>query len=81
MSPADVVTLPVAMARVGSRSREATHHACGGGTRRPHLRTLVRDVVCGTLNAMGIDVIDLGLSTTPTVELAVLALKADGGLI
>ena len=41
----------------------------------------VRDVVCGTLNAMGIDVIDLGLSTTPTVELAVPELNADGGLI
>ena len=41
----------------------------------------VRDVVCGTLNALGIDVIDLGLSTTPTVELAVPGLKADGGLI
>lgn len=41
----------------------------------------VRDVVCGTLNAMGIDVVDLGLSTTPTVELAVPELNADGGLI
>ncbi len=41
----------------------------------------VRDVVCGTLNAMGIDVIDLGLSTTPTVELAVPGLGAWGGLI
>ena len=27
----------------------------------------VRDVVCGTLNALGLDVVDLGLSTTPTV--------------
>ena len=41
----------------------------------------VRDVVCGTLNASGIDVVDLGLSTTPTVELAVPGLNADGGLI
>lgn len=41
----------------------------------------VRDVVCGTLNALGLDVIDLGLSTTPTVELAVPGLNADGGLI
>lgn len=41
----------------------------------------VRNVVCGTLNALGIDVIDLGLSTTPTVELAVPGLKANGGLI
>ena len=30
---------------------------------------------------MGIDVVDLGLSTTPTVELAVPQLHADGGLI
>ena len=41
----------------------------------------VRDVVCGTLNAMGLDVVDLGLSTTPTVELAVPGLQAQGGII
>lgn len=41
----------------------------------------VRNIVCGTLNAQGIDVVDLGLSTTPTVELAVPGLNADGGLI
>ena len=32
---------------------------------------IVNDLVCATLQALGIDVIDLGLSTTPTVELAV----------
>ena len=41
----------------------------------------VRDVVCGTLNALGMDVVDVGLSTTPTVELAVPGLGADGGII
>ena len=41
----------------------------------------VRDIVCGTLNAMGLDVVDLGLSTTPTVELAVPGLQAQGGII
>ena len=41
----------------------------------------VRDVVCGTLNALGLDVVDLGLSTTPTVELAVPGLQAQGGII
>jgi phosphomannomutase len=35
----------------------------------------------GTLNAAGVHVIDLGLSTTPTVELAVPAEGADGGII
>jgi len=40
-----------------------------------------RDLVISTLTAMGIDVIDLGLSTTPTVELAVKWEKAGGGII
>ena len=35
----------------------------------------------GTLNAAGVDVVDLGLSTTPTVELAVPAEQADGGIL
>ena len=42
---------------------------------------LVSDLVSSTLLALGIDVIDLGLSTTPTVEMAVTALQADGGII
>ena len=37
---------------------------------------LVRNLVVSTLNALGIDVIDLGLSTTPTVEYAVAVEKA-----
>jgi len=42
---------------------------------------MVRDLVCNSLIALGIDVIDLGLSTTPTVEVAVRMEKADGGII
>jgi phosphomannomutase len=42
---------------------------------------MVSDLVAATLNSLGIDVIDLGLSTTPTVELAVPELNADGGII
>ena len=42
---------------------------------------MVRDLVCNTLVALGIDVTDLGLSTTPTVEIAVRMEKADGGII
>lgn len=43
--------------------------------------TMVNSLVCGTLMGMGIDVIDLGLSTTPTVEVAVTSYKAQGGII
>ena len=42
---------------------------------------MVQRLVTGTLMGMGIDVIDLGLSTTPTVEMAVIGEGADGGII
>jgi phosphomannomutase len=42
---------------------------------------MVRDLVVSTLTALGIDVIDLGLSTTPTVEWAVKMENAAGGII
>ncbi len=42
---------------------------------------MVSTLVCSTLQGLGLDVIDLGLSTTPTVEIAVPLEKAGGGII
>ena len=42
---------------------------------------MVKNLVIATLNAMGFDVIDVDYSTTPTVEMAVVFEKADGGII
>ncbi len=42
---------------------------------------MVSGIVTGTLIGLGINVIDLDLSTTPTVEMAVTELKAQGGII
>lgn len=42
---------------------------------------MISGLVVNTLIGLGIDVIDLGLSTTPTVEMAVPDLNADGGII
>ena len=42
---------------------------------------MVQNIVVSTLVAMGIDVINVGLSTTPTVEMAVVFEQADGGII
>ena len=42
---------------------------------------MVRSIVCGTLLGMGFDVVDIGLATTPTTELAVRMSGADGGII
>lgn len=42
---------------------------------------LVSRLVAATLQSLGLDVVDLGLSTTPTVEMAVTAKQAAGGII
>ncbi|MEA1886298.1 MAG: phosphoglucosamine mutase [Bacteroidota bacterium] len=42
---------------------------------------MINKLMTGTLTAMGLDVLDLGLTTTPTVEIAVIAEKAGGGII
>ncbi len=42
---------------------------------------MIHNLVVNTLIGLGIDVVDLGLSTTPTVEVAVPLEKADGGII
>mgnify|MGYP001766376610 CR=1 FL=1 len=42
---------------------------------------MAESIVCGTLMACGIDVVNAGLASTPTVEMAVVFEKADGGII
>ena len=42
---------------------------------------MVEQIVCGTLMGMGFDIVNIGLATTPTTELAVTGEKAAGGII
>jgi len=42
---------------------------------------MVQQIVTSTLVGMGVDVVDTGLATTPTVEMAVVAERAQGGII
>ena len=42
---------------------------------------IINKLACSTLQSLGVNVIDLDLSTTPTVEMAVIQHKADGGII
>ncbi|MCW3101883.1 MAG: glmM [Bacteroidetes bacterium] len=42
---------------------------------------MVNNLVMGTLQGMGVNIVDIGLSTTPTVEIAVPEEQADGGII
>ncbi|MDD4420620.1 MAG: phosphoglucosamine mutase [Bacteroidales bacterium] len=43
--------------------------------------SMVQQIVCGTLISCGIDVINAGLASTPTTEMAVILERADGGII
>lgn len=43
--------------------------------------SMISNIVSATLSGLGIEVVDLGLSTTPTVEMAVTMEKAHGGII
>jgi len=42
---------------------------------------MVRSIVCGTLIGCGVNVVDAGLASTPTTEMAVIFEEADGGII
>ena len=82
LNPLDIVKFTTAYATF--IQRQATHSAnrkivVGRDARISG--EMVRSVVCGTLIGVGYDVIDIGLATTPTTELAVTMTEADGGII
>jgi len=82
LSPLDIVKFTAAYAKIiqaGSSSAKPVKIVIGRDGRISG--EMVRNLVVNTLVALGIDVIDLGLSTTPTVEVAVTMENADGGII
>lgn len=81
MSPADVLRFTCAYAKfIAERAgKERIRMVVGRDARISG--PMVNMLVCGSLISMGVDVIDLGLSTTPTVEMAVTDSEADGGII
>ncbi|NTW25294.1 MAG: phosphoglucosamine mutase [Lentimicrobium sp.] len=80
LSPIDVVKFTSAYAYLLKRESDNRLKVVVGRDARVSGQ-MVNNLVCGTLMGMGIDVVDLGLSTTPTVEMAVKDLGADGGII
>ena len=80
LTPLDIVKFTSAYATWVRRNNPQARHIVVGRDARLS-GEMVRPVVCGTLMGMGFDVTDIGLATTPTTELAVTWLKADGGLI
>lgn len=82
LSPLDIVKFTAAYGKIiqaGSSSAKPVKIVIGRDGRISG--EMVLNLVVNTLVALGIDVVDLGLSTTPTVEVAVTMENADGGII
>ena len=82
LNPLDIVKFVTAYATFIRRSTRngATGRIVVGRDARISGR-MVDSVVCGTLMGMGYDVVNIGLASTPTTELAVSMAGADGGII
>ncbi|MDD3521562.1 MAG: phosphoglucosamine mutase, partial [Bacteroidales bacterium] len=81
LSPMDIVRFTGAYAAlIGEQNIPAPHTIVVGRDARLS-GDMVRQLVCGTLRACGMNVVDIGLASTPTAEMAVLFLKASGGII
>lgn len=79
LTPIDLVSLVSAYGMIISKNSANPKIVLGrdGRISGPMLHSITANVLIG----LGIDVIDLGLSTTPTVEMCVIQQKADGGII
>jgi phosphomannomutase len=79
LTPVDVVKFTAAYGTIIAEKKKSVKVVLGRDGRISG--GMIRDLVVSTLTGLGIEVIDLGLSTTPTVEVAVKMEKADGGII
>lgn len=82
LSPLDIVKFTAAYATLISRNiKEGQPRLIVVGRDARISGPMVESLVCGTLTAMGFDVVNIGLASTPTTELAVTGEKAAGGII
>jgi phosphomannomutase len=81
LSPLDIVMFTAAFATLLQKKSSGKKLKLVIGRDARVSGKMVNDIVIGTLSGKGVDVIDLGLSTTPTVEIAIIELAADGGIM
>ena len=81
LTPLDTVKFAAAYGTWIKQQRSKEHYRVVVGRDARISGAMVQNLVMNTLIGLGIDVIDLDLSTTPTVEIAVPLEKADGGII
>ncbi|MGB0455928.1 MAG: phosphoglucosamine mutase, partial [Flavobacteriaceae bacterium] len=81
LTPIDAVKFAAAYGMWIKEQRKKTNYRVVIGRDARISGEMIQSLVMNTLVGMGIDVVNLGLSTTPTVEVAVPMEHADGGLI
>ena len=81
LNPLDIVKFTTAYATFIRRKGKGSSNKIIVGRDARISGEMVKNVVCGTLMGMGYDVVNIGLATTPTTELAVRMSGADGGII
>ena len=81
LTPLDIVKLTSAYAALIRKTTTKTTNKIVVGRDARLSGAMVNHIVCGTLMGMGFDVVDIGLASTPTTELAVTMEEACGGII
>ena len=81
LNPLDIVKFTSAYATLIRRTTKKDSNMIVVGRDARMSGEMVKNVVCGTLMGMGFDVLNIGLSSTPTTELAVTMSGACGGII
>lgn len=81
LNPLDIVKFTSAYATFIRRSGKSKSNTIVVGRDGRISGDMVRNIVCGTLMGIGYDVVNIGMATTPTTELAVAMEQATGGII
>ena len=81
LTPIDIVRFTAAFAEFIDKTTTRNNRLMVVGRDARISGGMVCDIVVGTLMAMGFDVVNIGLASTPTTEMAVVGEEACGGLI
>ncbi|MBR5720735.1 MAG: phosphoglucosamine mutase [Bacteroidales bacterium] len=79
LTPQDIVNYTSAYATVIKEKKSSPKVVVGRDGRSTGLT--VKNIIISTLQLMGVDVIDIDYTTTPTIEMAIIRFKSDGGIM
>jgi len=81
LTPIDVVKFTTAFAELVKQQKKSLRATFVVGRDARISGNMVSQIVCGALQSVGCDVVDIGLTTTPTIAMAIPNLHADAGIM